>query len=120
LEDGFQTGVPTKQSFYQNSETDRSVVAPVGGKVDQASQLSDAIRLAYCQPAVGGFFNFLLADESNLHGWQSGILFSDWTPKASYAALKSVIAEVNSHRVDCAKLKARIKKLGGSPAALAA
>lgn len=119
LEDGFQTGVPTKRSFYQNSETDRSVVAPVGGKVDQASQLSDAIRLAYCQPAVGGFFNFLLADESNLHGWQSGILFSDWTPKPSYQAFKRVIAEVNSHRVDCAKLKARIKKLGGSPAVLA-
>ena len=111
--------LPTKRSFYQNSETDRSVVAPVGGKVDQASQLSDAIRLAYCQPAVGGFFNFLLADESNLHGWQSGILFSDWTPKPSYQAFKRVIAEVNSHRVDCAKLKARIKKLGGSPAVLA-
>jgi len=29
-----------------------------------------------------------------------------------------VIAEVNSRRVDCAKLKARIKKLGGSPGGL--
>ena len=117
LENGFQTGVATKRSFYQDSETDRAVVAPVGpsSRPDQASQLSDAIRLAYCQPAVGGFFNFLLADESNLHGWQSGILFSDWTPKPSYQAFKRVIAEVNSRRVDCAKLKARIKKLGGSP-----
>jgi hypothetical protein len=115
LEDGFQTGVGTKRSFYGNSETDRGVVAPAGGKVSQASQLTDAIRLAYCQPAVGGFFNFLLADESNLHGWQSGVLYSDWTRKPSYQALKSVNAEVNSHRVDCAKLKARIKKLGGTP-----
>ena len=116
LENGFQTGVATKRSFYQDSETDRAVVAPVGpsSRPDQASQLTDAIRLAYCQPAVGGFFNFLLADESNLHGWQSGILFSDWTPKPSYQAFKRVIAEVNSRRVDCAKLKARIKKLGGS------
>ena len=115
LEDGFQTGVGAKRSFYGNSETDRAVVAPVGGKVDQASQLSDAIRLAYCQPAVGGFFNFLLADEANLHGWQSGVLFADWTPKPSYPALKRVITEVNSRRVDCAKLKKRIKKLGGQP-----
>ena len=115
LENGFQTGVATKRSFYQDSETDRAVVAPVGpsSRPDQASQLSDAIRLAYCQPAVGGFFNFLLADESNLHGWQSGVLFSDWTPKPSYQAFKRVVAEVNSRRVDCAKLKARIKKLGG-------
>ena len=115
LEDGFQTGVGAKRSFYGNAETDRAVVAPVGGPVDQASQLTDAIRLAYCQPAVGGFFNFLLADEGSLHGWQSGILFADWTPKPSYVALKNVIAEVNSHRVNCAKLKTRIKKLGGSP-----
>ena len=115
LEDGFQTGVAAKRSFYGSNETDRAVVAPVGGKVDQASQLTDAIRLAYCQPAVGGFFNFLLADETNLHGWQSGVLFADWTPKPSYPALKRVITEVNSRRVDCARLKKRIRKLGGQP-----
>jgi hypothetical protein len=62
---------------------------------------------------VGGFFNFLLADESSLHGWQSGILFADWVPKPSYKALKDVIAEVNSGHVNCAKLRARIKALGG-------
>jgi hypothetical protein len=115
LEGGFQTGVAAKGSFYGNSETDRAVVAPLGGRVNQASQLTDAIRLAYCQPAVGGFFNFLLADEANLRGWQSGVLFADWTPKPSYEAFKRVTAEVNSHRVDCAKLKARIKYFGGLP-----
>jgi hypothetical protein len=88
-------------------------VLPVGSssRPDQASQLTDAIRLAYCEPAVGAFFNFLLADEPDLHGWQSGVMFSDWTPKPSYRTLKSVIAEVNSHRVDCRKLNARIKRL---------
>jgi hypothetical protein len=115
LENGFQTGVSAKRSFYGDSETDRAVVAPLGGRIDQASQLTDAIRLAYCQPAVGGFFNFLLADEPNLRGWQSGVHFADWTPKPSYQAFKRVIAEANSRRVDCAKLKTRIKKLGGQP-----
>jgi hypothetical protein len=86
----------------------------LGGRIDQASQLTDAIRVAYCQPAVGGFFNFLLADESNLHGWQSGVLFADWAPKPSYRAFKNVIAEVNARRVDCAKLGGRIRKLGGA------
>jgi hypothetical protein len=114
LEDGFQTGVGLRRSFYGKSgETDRAVVQPLGGRVNQGSQLTDAIRLAYCQPAVGGFFNFLLADESNLRGWQSGILFADWSQKPSYQALKNVIAEVNSGRVNCAKLRARIKALGG-------
>jgi len=113
LEDGFQTGVGAKRAFYGNSETDRAVIAPLGGRVNQASQLTDAIRLAYCQPAVGGFFNFLLADESSLRGWQSGVLFSDWTPKPSYQAFKKVVAEINSGHVNCAKLRARIKSLGG-------
>jgi hypothetical protein len=113
LEDGFQTGVGAKGSFYGNSETDRAVVAPLGGRVHQASQLTDAIRLAYCQPAVGAFFNFLLADEPNLRGWQSGVLFADWTRKLSYDAFKRAIAEANSHRVSCAKLKTRIQKIGG-------
>jgi len=115
LEDGFQTSVAAKRILYFSNETDHSVVAPLGttSRLDQASQLTDAVRLAYCQPAVGGFFNFLLADESNLHGWQSGVFFSDWTPKPSYQALKSVIAEVDAGRVNCAKLRARIKRLGG-------
>jgi hypothetical protein len=113
LEQGFQTGVAAKRSFYGNSETDRSVVAPLGGRVDQATQLTDAIRLAYCQPAVGAFFNFLLADEPSLRGWQSGVLFSDWTPKPSYQAFKRVTAEVRAGRVSCARLRARIKTLGG-------
>jgi hypothetical protein len=112
LEDGFQTNVVAKRLLYSNNETDRSVVALIGTpsrRLDQSSQLTDAIRLAYCQPAVGGFFNFLLADESNLHGWQSGLFFSDWTPKPSYQAFKNVIAEVNSHRVNCTKLHARTR-----------
>jgi hypothetical protein len=115
LEGGFQTSVAAKRSFYGSSETDRFVISPLGSssRPDQASQLTDAVRLAYCQPAVGAFFNFLLADEASLRGWQSGVLFSDWTPKPSYQAFKRVVVEVNSRRVDCAKLKARIKKLGG-------
>jgi hypothetical protein len=115
LEDGFQTSAAAKSILYFGTETDHSVVSSLGttSRLDQASQLTDAVRLAYCQPAVGGFFNFLLADESNLHGWQSGVLFSDWTPKPSYQAFKSVIAEANAGHINCANLKARIKRRGG-------
>jgi hypothetical protein len=51
--------------------------------------------------------------EPNLHGWQSGVFFSDWTAKPSYQPFKSVIAEVNTGRVNCARLRARIKRLDG-------
>ena len=47
----------------------------------QAEQLTAAVELAYCQPAVGGFFNFELRDDSALSGWQSGLLRPDWSAK---------------------------------------
>ena len=41
----------------------------------QADRLALAIRLAACQPRVRAFFNFELADETRLTGWQSGIVW---------------------------------------------
>src|SRR5437868_12950764 len=92
---GFQTTIdPDKGRLYSGRETDANPVPAwsdtaakdtrKGAAPDQATQLADAIRVAYCQPTVGAFFNFHLADESNLVGWQSGVLWSDWTPKPSY------------------------------------
>ena len=40
LENGFQTGVATKRSFYQDSETDRAVVAPVGPVLAAGSSIA--------------------------------------------------------------------------------
>ena len=74
MEQGFQTSVdPAKRPLYRGVETVRQVLpsffalaaarATAGPAPDQATQLSDALRVAYCQPAVGAFFNFELADE---------------------------------------------------------
>src|SRR4029079_16693402 len=67
---------------------------PKGGLFvpDQAGQLRDAVELAYCQPAVGAFFNFQFTDEVGLGGWQSGLLWADGTPKPSYEPVKAVSA----------------------------
>jgi hypothetical protein len=113
MEQGFQTTVdPRKGAFYRGRETDRQLLPPFfalaanaaagGFAPDQATQLTDALQLAYCQPAVGAFFNFELADETNLAGWQSGLLWSDLTPKPSYVAFRSAVRRVASGRVDCA------------------
>ena len=122
LEAGFQTVVDsTKASLYQNAENVPSVPDFAGGEPDfpppsadstapdQATQLVDAIRLAYCQPYVAAFFNFLLRDEIDLRRWQSGVLWVDWTPKDSYPAFRQAIAEAHGRAVDCSKLK------GGPP-----
>jgi hypothetical protein len=109
MEDGFQTAVaPAKAGFYTGSETAKTISADR----EQGTQLVDAVRLAYCQPAVGAFFNFLLADEKSLAGWQSGILWQDRTPKPSYGAFKAVVSEVNRRAVDCAALKRRALQAG--------
>jgi hypothetical protein len=112
MEQGFQTTVDAaKTGLYRGRETDRQLLPPffalaagvtAGLAPDQATQLSDALQLAYCQPAVGAFFNFELADETNLAGWQSGLLWSDLTPKPSYVAFRTAVRRVGSGRVDCA------------------
>jgi hypothetical protein len=129
MEVGYQTTPdPEKAWLYRGAEnTEHPLPAAAGGDPpgsspdekslapDQATQLTDAVRLAYCQPYVGAYFNFLLRDESDLARWQSGIFHPDWTPKASLGALAAVVAEANARRVDCSALKALGVVGGGAP-----
>ena len=101
MEQGFQTTVdPAKASLYRGAETIRDALPPWLSRTvaassdqdaapDQATQLTDALQVAYCQPGVAAFFNFELADEPSLDGWQSGLLWTDGTPKPSYDAFKA-------------------------------
>ena len=73
---------------------------------DQATQIEDSVKLAYCQPHVEGFFNFLLWDEPRLEGWQSGAMWADHTPKDSYGAFKRAVADVSAGHVDCSAFRA--------------
>ena len=96
MEDGFQTAVdPNRVASYRGTETDHHL------STDQGAQLAEAVELAYCQPAVGAFFNFELADERDLSGWQSGVLWADGTPKPSYAAFKRAVSDVARGTVSC-------------------
>jgi hypothetical protein len=69
---------------------------------DQATQLRWALRLAYCQPYVEAVFNFLIRDDPNLLGYQSGVLWADWQPKGSYASLGAVVSQLAAGNVSCA------------------
>src|SRR5262249_40270429 len=109
LEDGFETVVPAgKRARYTGREPNRPLVQAVAPRLrngqtapDQVSQLEDALELAYCQPAVGAFFNFQFEDEAGLGGWQSGLLWADGTPKPSYDPIKAALAAVAAGTVDC-------------------
>jgi hypothetical protein len=96
---------------------DPARVAETTPAPDQATQLTDSLFLAYCQPGVGAYFNFMLADETSLAGWQSGLLWSDWTRKPSFSAFADAITQVRAKAVDCNKLKGGIA--GGIEAQLA-
>jgi hypothetical protein len=106
VEDGFQTVPPRdKLRYYRGRENDRFALPAVSdSSLDQATQLRDAILLAYCQPAVSGFFNFGLLDEDRLGGWQAGLLWRDGTRKPSYDTYKAAIAEVRRRDTDCSKV----------------
>ena len=79
---------------------DSSSLAP-----DQATQIVSALRLAYCQPHVEAFFNFLLWDEARLEGWQSAPHWVDRTPKGSYSAFRTAIREVTQGEVECGTVR---------------
>ncbi len=113
MEQGFQTTPdPAKAALYHGVENDRqalpawvaktSAATTTGPAPDQATQLSDALQVAYCEPGVAAFFNFELADEASLAGWQSGLLWADMTPKPSYGTFTDVVRKVAAGNVDCA------------------
>jgi hypothetical protein len=104
LEDGFQTAVPwTLQPLYSGRENDRHVLPALAleDAKSQSEQLVAAISLAYCQPAVGAFFNFELYDEHRLGGWQSGVLYANGVRKESFAAFEQVAAASAAGTIDC-------------------
>jgi hypothetical protein len=97
LEDGFQTVPGGPRALYSGVETDKQPVS----EEEQAAQLTAAVELAYCQPAVGGFFNFELRDDSSLGGWQSGLLRPDWSAKPAFVAYLQVLTAARAGTIDC-------------------
>ena len=104
LEAGYQTAPGArKRSLYTGQENEPQPISDD----EQARQIVDGVRLAFCQPHVEAFFNFMLWDERALRGWQSGPFWADRTPKRSYAAFRRAFAEAKRGDVDCALVAAR-------------
>ncbi len=82
LEDGFQSSVPLDLRRRYTGEENVPTLSPA----QQARELGLAVRLAACQPHVRAFFNFELADEVHLDGWQSGLVWRGVHRKPAAAA----------------------------------
>ncbi len=73
------------------------MVPPYDSEAYQAQWYSQLVDATECDADITNVNIFKLVDESNLAGWQSGLYFADWAPKASAAAVTSEIAKVNGH-----------------------
>ena len=67
----------------------------------QGRYYDEALLMAACQPTVRAMFLFHVTDESNLGRWQSGVYYSDGTPKASRTAVRQTIQQIGAGAVDC-------------------
>ena len=111
LEDGFETVVPAdKRARYTGREPNRQLIQAVAPKLrssvavpDQASQLKDAVELAYCQPAVGAFFNFQFVDEVGPRRLAVGPALGRRHAEAVVRAGEGALRVGRCRTVDCAR-----------------
>jgi hypothetical protein len=94
LEDGFQSTVPVRLRSHYYGHENVGLMSPAL----QARRLAEAIRLAGCQPDVHAFFNFELADERSLAGWQSGLIWRGVHRKPAAAAFATAARQAGA---DC-------------------
>ena len=123
LAQGYQTAPDPGRTGFTGTETDPNPVPSwspqeaadqgAGPGVDQAVQLEDAIRVAYCQPAVGAYFNFHLYDERDLAGWQSGVFWPDGAAEGRLPGPRRTSPLRSTHdSIDCAAFSSTASRRG--------
>jgi hypothetical protein len=85
---GWQVAIPPDHTAgYQEAEN-----VPTISEATQAQIYSDVVRTLSCDPTVGDVLFFLLKDEPNLKGLQSGLLRLDGSERPSYTSVRDAIA----------------------------
>jgi hypothetical protein len=85
---GYQSRIPAgKQRLYTHLRT--AAARDAIPEAQQASFYRRAFALAACQPTVAGLLIFHVVDEHDARAWQSGIYYSNGTPKSSLAAVRA-------------------------------
>lgn len=87
---GVESKIPAgKAGIY--SGTEPSTTQPVD-EITQGQYYGRALQLAFCQPNVTGILFFHSQDEAALPSWQSGVYYTDGTPKSSLYAVRDALA----------------------------
>jgi hypothetical protein len=94
---GVQSVVPAaKLAEYQGSKprSERPVA-----EATQALYYAEAIALVACQPTVSALLLFHVSDEPSLDRWQSGLYYTDGTPKTSLPVVQRAIGLLHADGV---------------------
>lgn len=91
-EAGEQTTVAGHEAAYTGTENIQPI--PEATQSDRHIELS---QIAACDPDVKAVLFFLIIDESDLGGFQSGNYYADLTKKASYNGLKNEFASAKGN-----------------------
>jgi hypothetical protein len=84
---GYQSQIPArKRSLY--THLGAAAAKDAIPEALQARYYRQAFALAACQPTVAGVLMFHVADERDARAWQSGLYYSNNTPKSSLAAVR--------------------------------
>jgi len=105
---GVQTRIPSDKLGAYTNLGDTAAVDAVSETM-QAAYYRQAIRLAYCQPTVAGLLFFHVSDEPDLDRWQSGLFYTDDTPKSDLALVKSTAQAAQAGTLTCPKAKPQPK-----------
>ena len=88
---GVETRVPPdKAPLYTGAEP--AATKPVG-EATQADYYRQALQIAFCQPTVDTILFFHVVDEPALSAWQSGLYYTDGTPKPSLDGVKAAVRD---------------------------
>ena len=101
---GVQTEIPSdKLGVYTN--LGGPYAADAVSEARQGAYYTRAIRLAYCQRTVAGLLFFHVSDEPDLDRWQSGLFYTDDTPKSDLAFVKNTADAAQAGTLTCPKPK---------------
>jgi hypothetical protein len=82
---GVESLIPTDHSLLYTGD-EPTTTHPVD-EATQGAYYKQAIAIAFCQPNVDGILLFHAIDEAELSAWQSGLYYTDATPKTSLSAV---------------------------------
>jgi hypothetical protein len=101
---GYQSQIPAAKRFLY-THLQAPAAQDAIPEAEQASYYRQAFALAACQPTVAGILIFHVLDERDARGWQSGVYYSNGTPKSSLAPVRQAALATEAGTDGCAQTK---------------